>query len=273
MVKCGDWSVGICSWSLSNDIGQLAEAMRRLQVEHIHLAIAADAENPDFWLAEVRKQGWVITAGMIGFSQEDYSTLESIRRTGGIVPDDYWDRNRELFALAADMTARLGVKYLSMHAGFLDESDAEYARKFTDRVRACADIAAEKEIMVLLETGQETAEELADFLEKLNHPAVGVNFDPGNMILYGKGEPAPAVRALGHWMKHVHIKDAVATERAGTWGTEVPWGEGEVGQQSFLQALKEIDFAGAMAIEREAGEQRFEDMRLAIERLQRAADI
>jgi sugar phosphate isomerase/epimerase len=47
----------------------------------------------------------------------------------------------------------------------------------------------------------------------------------------------------------------------------VPWGEGEVGSQEFLTALKEIGYTGALAIEREAGNDRLGDMRLAAERL------
>ena len=87
------------------------------------------------------------------------------------------------------------------------------------------------------------------------------------MILYGKGDPIAAVRTLGPWIKHVHIKDAVRTKQPGTWGTEVPWGEGEVGTEAFLKALKETGFAGVLAIEREAGDNRLGDIRLAAERL------
>jgi sugar phosphate isomerase/epimerase len=121
--------------------------------------------------------------------------------------------------------------------------------------------------MLLLETGQETAEELREFMEKLNHPAIGVNFDPANMILYDKGNPIDAVRVLAPWIKHIHIKDATRTTQPGTWGAEVPWGDGQVGTEAFLNVLKEIGFEGVLAIEREAGDDRFGDIKLAAERL------
>ena len=121
--------------------------------------------------------------------------------------------------------------------------------------------AADKGIVLLLETGQETAEELWRFLEDLNHPAVGVNFDPANMILYDKGEPMEAVRVLTHWIKHVHIKDAVRTQTSGTWG------DGEVGGDTFLRVLKEIDYDGPLAIERESGDDRVGDIALVLRRL------
>ena len=270
MVKCGDWPVGVCSWSLKTSIAQVAEAMQQLGIEHVHLAVRPALEaNGQEYLTAVQEQDWVIGSTMVDFPQEDYSTLDSIKATGGIGPDEYWDENQELFVGAVAVTAELGVKYLSMHAGFIDQSQAEYAEKFLNRIRCLADAAAEKQIMLLLETGQETAKELKDFLEKLDHPAVGVNFDPANMILYDKGVPIEAVRALKPWIKNVHIKDAIRTMEPGTWGIEVPWGQGEVGGDTFLKALSEVDFEGILAVEREAGENRLHDIRLAVETLSR----
>lgn len=266
-MECKNWPVGVCTWSLQSDIAGVAEAMSKIGIKHAHLAIRAAVENGDEYLAAVQQQNWTVSSTMIDFPQEDYSSLESIKVTGGIVPDDYWGQNRGLFIGAADATVKLGVKYLSLHAGFLDESDAAYAQKFYDRIRCLADAAGERDLMLLLETGQETAEELKHFLEELNHPATGVNFDPANMILYDKGDPIEAVRILAPWIKHLHIKDATQTKHPGTWGAEVPWGDGEVGAEAFLNTLEEIGFDGVMAIEREAGDDRFGDIKLAAERL------
>jgi hypothetical protein len=41
-----------------------------------------------------------------------------------------------------------------------------------------------------------------------------------------------------------------------------------VGSEKFLKTLEEIKFNGVMAIEREAGDDRFGDIKLAAERLQ-----
>jgi L-ribulose-5-phosphate 3-epimerase len=269
-MKCKDWPIGVCSWSLQRDIVGAAEAMNRIGIKHVHLAVrpALQDTGKDF-LTAVQKQNWIISSTMIDFPQEDYSTLESIKATGGIVPDEYWEQNHKLFLGAAEISVKLGAKYLSMHAGFIDESDSAYAKKFYDRIKCLADAASDKNIMLLLETGQETAQELRHFLEKLNHPAVGINLDPANMILYDKGGPVEAVQVLSLWIKHIHIKDAIRTKQPGTWGTEVPWGEGEVNTDKFLNALEEIGFEGVLAIEREAGADRLADIRLAAERLQR----
>lgn len=183
------------------------------------------------------------------------------------MPDECWQQNYKLFLGAAEITSELRVKYLSMHAGFINEGSPAYARKFYNRIKCLADIAEQKKIMLLLETGQETAQQLRHFLEKLNHPAVAVNFDPANMILYDKGDPIEAIRVLSPWIKHIHIKDAIRTKQPGTWGTEVPWGDGQVGCERFLNALTEIGFEGVLAIEREGGADRLADIKLAAEKL------
>lgn len=192
-MKCRNCPVGVCSWSLQTDIAGVADAMKKIGLEHVHLGIRAAVEDPDV-LAAIRKQSWTITATMIDFPQEDYSSLDAIKVTGGIVPDDCWDRNRKLFLGAVEVTAKLGVKHISTHAGFIDESDPAYAKKVHDRIKALADAAAKKNLTLLLETGQETAEELRAFLEEIDHPAIAVNFDPANMILYDKGDPIEADR-------------------------------------------------------------------------------
>lgn len=268
-MKCRNFPIGVCSWSLREDIAGVAEAMNKIGIDHVHLALRPALEKSGVaYLSAVRKQSWTISATMLDFPQEDYSSLDSIKVTGGIVPDEFWKRNRQLFIDAAEATAELDVKFLTMHAGFIDETNPAYANKFHDRIKSLADVATKKGIVLLLETGQETAEQLRDFLRQLNHPAVGVNFDPANMILYDKGEPIEAIKTLGPWIKHIHIKDAIRTTQPGTWGQEVPWGEGQVGPEAFIDALEEIGYQGVLAIEREAGNDRFEDIKLAAERLQ-----
>jgi L-ribulose-5-phosphate 3-epimerase len=273
-MRCGDWPVSVCSWSLRADVPGVVAAMRKLGIEQVNLALRpAFREGGQAYLDAVRGQTWTISAATIGFPQEDYTSLASIRATGGILPDDCWPANRELFMRAADLTASLGVRWLTMHAGFIESDDPAQARRLRDRLVELADAAGQRGLVLLMETGQETAAGLRRFLEEASHPALGVNFDPANMILYDKGDPVEAVRALGPWIKHIHVKDAVRTRQPGTWGSEVPWGEGEVGTEAFLRVLREVGFAGALAIEREAGDNRLGDIQLAAERLAKAGRL
>ncbi|UCC21982.1 MAG: sugar phosphate isomerase/epimerase [Planctomycetota bacterium] len=269
MIKCNDWHIGVCTWSLGNNFDKVRTLTDQTQLSHIHFAVSPILNTSDgqSLLKRIRQESWTVTATMINFPQEDYSSLESIKVTGGIVPDQYWDQNRKRVFDAIDITAQLNVKYLSLHFGFLDPADSNSAAKLTDRCKMLADKAAEKNIQLLMETGQETADELRHFLQQLNHPALAVNFDPANMILYDKGSPIEAVQTLAPWIKHIHIKDALRTQTPGTWGLEVPWGTGQVGGTEFLKALKQIEYEGALAIEREAGDDRLGDIKTAVEAL------
>lgn len=268
-MKCRKWDIGVCSWSLKTEIDNVARTMKEIGIDHVHLEIGpALEEGGRNYLSFARQQDWIISSTMIAFPQEDYSTLNTIKITGGVVPDDNWSANKQLFSNAANTTKELGVEYLSMHAGFIDHTEPQKYEIVHGRIKCLGDIAAENGIMLLMETGQETAEEMADFLNDLNHSAVGINFDPANMILYDRGDPIEAVKVLGPWIKHVHIKDATRTETPGTWGLEVPWGAGEVGQTTFLKTLSKVGFDGVLAIEREAGTERIKDIQQAVNSLQ-----
>ena len=273
-MKCDGWPLAICSWSLRTDLAGVASAMQQLGIDRVNLALKpAFREEGDEYLAAVRRQTWKISATTIGFPQEDYSTLESIRASGGVVPDDHWPANHELVSRAIVVTAELGVPFLTLHAGFIESDNAARRRRLRQRLACLADEAAERGIRLLMETGQERAQALRGLLEELDHPALGVNFDPANMILYDKGSPTEAVRTLGAWIKHVHVKDAIRTRRPDHWGTEVPWGEGQVGGTAFLRALQDVGYQGVLAIERESGSNRLADIQLAAERLSEAGRL
>ena len=203
---------------------------------------------------------------MFGCVGEDYSTLETIRQTGGIAPDATWEQNWKNIQATATLASELGLKLVTFHAGFLshEESDPSFA-KLSARLAQVADLFHSEGLALGLETGQETAPVLLRLLERLNRPNLGVNFDPANMLLYDKGDPLEALRVLGSWIRQVHIKDARRTKVPGTWGEEVAVGSGEVDWRAFFATLKQSGFAGDFVIEREAGAQRVADIRQARE--------
>ena len=280
--KCGGVDpvkIGACSWSFRKPISELDAEMRKAGVKGIQLALgpfieadgrhgdAEGAESLAYVKAKIASGEWKLMSTMISFPQEDYTTLETIRKTGGIVPDECWEKNRRMISEAAKLTRELGAKYLLTHAGFLDESDEKAYRKYVERVSWVRDECRRHGVEIILETGQETADDLVKFL---NHvPGLGVNFDPANMILYGKGDPIAGLRKLMPWIRSVHVKDACATKTPGTWGTEVPWGEGEVGADMFVSELKRLGYKGHYVVERENGDNRTADIALAVKRLQK----
>lgn len=260
--------MAVCSWSLRPaDPRDLMAQLQGIGIRRVQIALDPLRELPAVWgvLPELcASNGIALVSGMFGTVGEDYSTLESIQRTGGVVPDGTWPENWRNIQAAADIAQKLGLKLITFHAGFLphEPSDPRF-KMLLQRMTLMADLFAAKGMELGLETGQETAETLGSFLQKLDRPNVGVNFDPANMILYDKGDPIAALQALGPWLKQCHIKDAVKTKVPGAWGAEVPVGTGEVDWPAFLRTLDKLRFQGNLAIEREAGEQRAADIRTA----------
>ena len=259
--------LGVCSWSLqSPGPAQLIELLDQIGIKKIQLALI-ELATADEW-ADAGKMladaGVEIASGMFTCIGEDYSSLDAIKITGGIVPDSTWQGNWNNITAVADVARELGIGMVSFHAGFLPESpdDPSY-EKLLDRVRQIAQVFADAGIDLALETGQEDAETLKSYLERLGEPNVGVNFDPANMILYAKGDPVASVKTLMGHLKQVHIKDATPTDTPGTWGAEVVVGTGAVDWPAFLAALDEGGFTGAMCIEREAGSDRPGDIATA----------
>jgi L-ribulose-5-phosphate 3-epimerase len=260
--------LAVCSWSLHpTNEANLIELLRAADLPRVQIALDPLRERPRLWikLPELcAKAGIAIVSGMFNAVGEDYTTLESIKRTGGVVPDATWEQNWRNIQEDATIAQRLGLTLVTFHAGFLPhDPNAPAFAKLLRRITQIADLFAARGIDLGLETGQETAATLHGFLERLNRTNVGVNFDPANMILYDKGDPIAALRELGPWLKQCHIKDAIKTKAPGTWGEEVVVGTGQVAWRAFFDTLDEFGFRGNCAIEREAGKHRVADIRAA----------
>ena len=269
--------IGVCSWSLRpKGMADLVDQVQRLGLEHMQLSllelVQADEAKRASELAILKDSGIKLTAGMMHFADEDYTTIAIIRNTGGFLPHETWPARKELMLAAGRLAAELGITSLTAHAGFIPPSNHETYAVLVGRMRELAAAYAALGIGLTLETGQESADELLRFLIDLGVKNVFVNFDPANMILYASGDPIDAVQMLGRHIRHVHVKDAVLSTQPGMkWGDEVPFGVGQVGPWQFLQALAAVGYTGPLCIEREAGNDRFGDVQYAILSLKHAS--
>ena len=257
--------IAVCGWSLRPpNVQELVAQLKTIGIPRVQLALDPPRESPELWGGAgvfCKQHGIAIVSGMFSCVGEDYSTLETIRATGGLVPDSTWAENWNNIQAVAAIAANLRLRLVTVHAGFLphDANDPQF-HPLLDRTARVADLFESYGIDLGLETGQETAETLKLFLTLLNRPNVGVNFDPANMILYDKGDPVAALRELGPWLKQCHIKDARRTRIPGAWGQEVLVGTGEVDWRAIFEVLAELKFEGRLAIEREDGNQRDADI-------------
>ena len=263
--------VAVCSWSLqASSPAELVARVHAAGARAVQLALTPIAEHPEVWggvFDALRSAGIEVASGMLETVGEDYSTLDTIRATGGVVPDATWPSTRARAAEVARIAGANGIRLVTFHAGFIPHDAGAEREKLLARLREIAALFAAHGARIAFETGQESAETLSDALDALGDRSIGVNFDPANMILYGMGDPVAAVRSLAPRIAQVHIKDALPTKAAGTWGTEVRVGTGAVDWTAFIAALSAVPATVRLAVEREAGDDRVGDIRAALELL------
>jgi len=101
----------------------------------------------------------------------------------------------------------------------------------------------------------QTAEQLAAYVDEINSPWVGVHFDIGNHTRYGS--PAQWIRTLGRRIVKLDVKDYdVAVGREDKWaGFAVKIGDGSVDWPAVRQALTEIGYTGWASAEVSGGDE------------------
>lgn len=182
--------------------------------------------------------------------------------TLGIVPDAYRMKRTEEILTGARFAARLGVKKVATHAGFLPENmnDPKYCDVLATLryiAKECCNIGVD----FLFETGQETPVTLLRFIEEIGLDNVGINMDTANLIIYGKGNSADAIAVFGKYVKDTHIKDAFYPISGKSLGREVKVGEGMANIPEVIKRLKAVGYTGNYIIEREiSGEKQTKDI-------------
>ena len=260
-------AIGVCSWSLQvKSIPELKKLMDQLGLSVVQIACGdphhAAWDEGDAMPKAAKAAGFSMTGTMLGFPGEDYTTPQTIQKTGGFGDPATRPERLDRFKWALDRTKELGLADMMLHAGFIPEPGTPDRKPFLDTLAKVSDLAKGKGVTIAFETGQETADLLRKTLDELKCPNLKVNFDPANMLLYDKGDPIRAVEILGPDIRSVHVKDANRPKVKGSWGEEVPLGRGQTNTREFVKALKRIGYRGPLCVEREVGNQqeRFRDI-------------
>lgn len=250
------WPIGVFA-SIDAGLGVRLDVAHDLGVPTIHLHTPHRASRTPQRAGEFNQRladlGIRVTCVFAGFEGESYADIPTVSRTVGLVPPDTRRERAAELREIADFARLLGVKPVGVHIGFVphDRASNEYGDVVQTAREACDYLAANGQALHL-ETGQESADVLLRFLQDVERDNLFVNFDPANMILYGVGEPLPALRTLGKFVRSIHCKDATWSDRPGeTWGREVPLGQGDVDMAAYLRTLDEIGYDGPLTIERE----------------------
>ncbi len=250
------WPIGVFA-SLDAGLGVKLEVARELGVPTIQLHAprkeSRTQEKADAFQKRLKEAGITLTAVFGGFMGESYADIPTVERSVGLVPPGTRAARLAEMKEIANFAKLLGVKVVALHLGFVphDPQDPLYQQSI-DVTRDLCDHCRGNGQSLHLETGQETADSLLKFIQDVQRDNLFINFDPANMILYGTGEPIAALKKVGKYVKSIHCKDGKWAANPGKeWGVEMPLGQGDVGMENYLRALKEIGYDGPLTIERE----------------------
>ncbi|MCH9656301.1 MAG: sugar phosphate isomerase/epimerase [Planctomycetes bacterium] len=257
------WPIGVFA-SVDAGLGVHLDVVQELGIPTIQVhAPHKQTRTPEAaqeFLDRCNAAGIQITCVFGGFDGESYADIPTTKKTVGLVPLETRAARVEEMKEISDFARLLGCHTVALHIGFVPEDrNSEDYKALVTETQHLLDYVKVNSQVLNLETGQESADHLLDFISDVARDNLKINFDPANMILYGTGDPIAALQRVGHLVASVHCKDATWApegKRGIDWGAEVPLGEGDVGMATYLRALNDIEYTGPLTIEREIPEDR-----------------
>lgn len=173
--------------------------------------------------------------------------------TLGLVPTGYRGIRLKELKTGADFANKLGVHDMATHVGFVPEQPcySEY-RGVVSVVKDIAKYCKQRDLHFNFETGQETPVTLMRLFSDVGEDNLGINLDPANLIMYGRGNPIDALDIYGDKIRGIHVKDGdYPKEDFHRLGKERVVGEGSVNFPVFLPKLLDGGYEGDLYIEHE----------------------
>ena len=245
----------IISDEISQDLAEVTQFVREFRLPGIELRSIFGRAFKDLSSADVATiaktatdEGWRVFGCATPVFKCDLDDAAAIRE------------HLDIFRRSLDVACRLGSDFVRVFT-FLRQSSAAGNRAALPRVAEhlaqLVEIARGMPVRIGVENELScivaTTEELTPVFSKLDQPAIGIVWDPCN-ILYLPDEPPPAwdgFAALASRVIHVHVKDAVRRTRPGAAlrATSVPVGLGDVGWRSHLPEILRCGYEGLFSLE------------------------
>jgi sugar phosphate isomerase/epimerase len=256
------WAIGVFA-SVDAGLGVHLDVAKELGIHTVQVHTphkeSRNAAAANAFLQRCKEADITITCLFGGFEGESYADIATTARTVGLVPEATRAARAAEMKEISDFAKLLGCNTLGMHIGFVPEKGSASYSSLIAVTRDLLDHVKANGQNMHLETGQETADHLLEFMHDVGRDNLFINFDPANMILYGTGDPIEALKKVGHLVRSIHCKDAkwaAPDQRGKGWGTEVALGDGDVGMETYLRTLQSVGYSGPLTIEREIAHDR-----------------
>ena len=190
--------------------------------------------------------GWFKT-GMFAYP-EMYETI-------GFIPVATRHQRMLDMLKGAEFARKIGVEDIITHMGFLpdDPNDEDRLGAMVTIKHICKTIAPYGQ-RFLFETGEELPISLVQFIKSIGEDIIGINLDPANMLINGRGNSYDSLCMFAPYVRGFHAKDGVYPKDGAPKGHEVLVGTGEANFPKLIDKLTEIGYDGYLSIEREIKE-------------------
>lgn len=149
-----------------------------------------------------------------------------------------------------DLASRLSVPYIRVFGDSIPEPalEAQITDQVVDGLQTLGTYAEERGVYVLIESHGDFSQSrrLAAVMERVNSPAVGILWDMHHPWRFHGEQLAESYKAIGPWVRHVHLKDSIRTENGFRY--TLP-GEGEFPWAEALALLQRAGYQGWLSFE------------------------
>ncbi|RKX72275.1 MAG: sugar phosphate isomerase/epimerase [Spirochaetes bacterium] len=279
-----NFKIGVLIDSLRMPFSDALKETAKLSVDSIQMYISShQMSTGSFDFSDVNK----ISKQVRSHNLEISALVGDLGGHGFERKDDNKEKIPQMKAIV-DFAQELEANIITTHIGVIPEHKND---RYLIMQEALAEIAAYAKtagIYLAVETGPEKSAVLNQFIADTGETHLKVNFDPANIVMVQGEDLLKALETLKKHIVYTHAKDGKMIKKCNPaqiynafaegnpenlnideYFVELALGSGDVNFPDYLKALDKIGYSGSLTIEREAGENRLEDVKNGVAFLRR----
>ncbi len=234
--------------SLTGSLRQRIELAARLGAVAVEIDCRRDFPVSEATRTAIRQVRKWLDDFNLSVALVSYPTRSGLDDPNGI------DRRMDGIRSAMRVANELGCRVVSSQGQCLPDAEDGLRRETLIGVlRDLSGHSLRAGAWLALRTAASPGNDIAQLLESLPAGAIGIDFDPAGLLLYGH-DPVQSLDCLGGSVMHFRARDAVRDRTLPAGGAEVQLGRGSVDMAALLARLEERDYNGYVTVQRQAGE-------------------